>query len=130
MELIQILVVIGIIFALAIRQISKYKSETDTGGTTYNPETGMEGHQLPEAWQQLETFGKDVLHKPTQAPSPTAQTRNGRKKISSQSHSGIVTTSESADVTDSSSSEQDFTINSPEELRRAIVWSEIINRKY
>lgn len=131
MELIQILVVLGIIFAFVIRQIGNKSANAENEPTTYNPETGNPGPVLPEAWQQLDTLGDDIYNRPAkQSTPPPAQSKTYKKSTAPQVERATYKTSVEEDITDTSAVDNDFNLDSPEELRRAIIWSEILNRKY
>ena len=97
------LIVIGVIIASVIKQLNKKAEES-------------ERERQPEPKQPYEAAYQEYQSPPTRAKAPSPNKPEQPKKVSPPP---VQTTPE-----------QEFDIHSMDEVRRAIIWSEILNRKY
>ncbi len=103
-DIIQVLIILGIIGFGIIRQVMKANAQN---AENQAPPVYMPDEQEEEITvQQFKARQKDTLHTP-------------KPREALKSH-----LQETEDVT------QEFDIHSAEEIRRGIIWSEILNRKY
>lgn len=113
MEIIQVLIVIGIIVFAVVKQLLKKDEETSTKQPqTYVPDDYYTKYDEPEQGRKITDpfLSYDDLNPTHEQP------------ISKQ-HS-------SPPIVEEPEAEQEFNIHSDEEVRRGIIWSEILNRKY
>lgn len=120
-DILQVLIILGIIGFAVVKQVLKTNKQINDnqappvyipdGEEDYYPEMSLDAPPPPPAAvtvQQFKARQKDTLHTPSKSP---------RQALKSHLQ-------ETEDVT------QEFDIHSPEEIRRGIIWSEILNRKY
>ena len=134
-----LLVVAVITLGIARQSAKKTKKETHRDFDIPTPDSGC---PQPELWEN----GSDGSHIPERAETKTEPTayvfqsstprkQPGSKKQTSQwrpetsSHTSYITTPQVPDLQDANE-ESEFSIRSAEEARKAIIWSEILRRKY
>ena len=137
-DLLQFLLIAGVIGIAIIRQVSKNKVEkTDTTSRTPFPE-GQEQEStettLPGNWEQW--FPTEMKNEQPHAKAVIikAKTDLPQKKEKKLKESAYSPLDRKNNPTPNSSppeaDKQDFGIHSTEDARRAIIWSEILERKY
>lgn len=118
-DILQVLIILGFIGFAVVRQVLKTNAQNSENQTPpvyipdeqedYYPEMTFDSPPPPPASmtvQQFKATQKDTLH----APKP-------REVLKSHLQESETTT-------------QEFDIHSAEEVRKGIIWSEILNRKY
>ncbi|WP_321334052.1 hypothetical protein [uncultured Bacteroides sp.] len=137
-DLLQFLLIVGIIGVAIIRQISKNKPEkADATPRTPSPKgEDDESPSLPGGWEQWFPTEQKSAMPPVahEVIAPAATTVQQRKKELSKKNAPLPPTKKNNQKQDSppqtNNNEQDFGIHSAEDARRAIIWSEILQRKY
>lgn len=136
-------IIAGIVKSLK-RTVEDIKDKHSVPPTRTSVETAPDAVPLPEAWGKI--FSPKEIFQPATTPkrsaSPSQKPKNQKKHaLESDSINNVAqqnTESQSSHPHISSStvsqklpeSEEDFTIHSAEEARRAIIWGEIMQRKY
>ena len=128
-DVITILIFIGIIVVAIVQRIRKNPGTESTGqpdmpfGGTDNP--------LPENWGGNTYGGFIPNRKKKKHQSAQARTSAERNAVSqSSSNIGSQPIQEMPPPQAEQEEPSEFQINSAEEARRAIIWSEILQRKY
>jgi hypothetical protein len=133
-----------VVFAIfkAISDKAK-KSETPSGHQPDVPQRKKEAHDLPEPWKDL--FPKEIIEatRPKPVVKKATYTKMERKPlkvekmtpkvfIEDASEEGKRTVSEINTPQNNTTeiNEEDYAFHNIEEVRKAIIWSEIINPKY
>ncbi|MDD3036473.1 ferrichrome ABC transporter substrate-binding protein [Bacteroides sp.] len=138
----------GVIIISIVRSLKKAAASTEDQrpSTPKQPtvETVPDAVPIPEVWGKIFS-PKDIFQSATEMKESTSssQKQKNQKKHMLQSGSGnnvvkqnaesqsdIPHTSSSPVSQELSDSKEDFTIHSAEEARRAIIWGEILQRKY
>ncbi|GCB35768.1 ferrichrome ABC transporter substrate-binding protein [Bacteroides faecalis] len=136
-------IIVGIVKSLK-KTVDNTENKRSVPPTQPTAETVPDAVPLPEAWGNIFT-PKDIFQPattPKESTSPSQKPKNQKKHIaqfgsennvaqqnteSQSSHPHISSSTVSQEL---SESEEDFTIHSVEEARRAIIWGEIMQRKY
>lgn len=121
-EILKFLLIAGVIIIAIIKQVSKSKAEQADKKSHIpvpmpNP-TDETGAPVPDQWGNVLTPKKTKKAKAT--PVQPATPPPAKKKT-------LPATTESEPTL---AEDSEFAIHSAEEARRAIIWSEILNRKY
>lgn len=111
----QVLVIIGIIAVAVIKQFAKKAEETQKQKPVVNPYEDMDFPPLPPVPPISEKPFKPVTRITTPRPSSILENKPGDTPILQE---------------EQISEKPEFDIQSAEEVRKAIIWSEILNRKY
>lgn len=151
-DLFKFLPLIAIVAAAIWKEAKKNKAkqEATKQGTPPRPELADDAIPLPEAWGKL--FGPEELlnPKPIENPAkkqmerPFNQTQKKKEKIQKVESKSSSTAGRYVPVSDegidhhssekssspNTNNESEFAIHSAEEARRAIIWGEILQRKY
>lgn len=123
--LIAAVIVIGI-----VKQFKKEAKKNAGSGPVMPIPT--EENPLPEQWGG-ETYGGYIPEGPKEKPVIKVEKKKAAPNKSTSSNSKTTTTNQNISPPTPELQENDdseFTIHSAEEARRAIVWSEILQRKY
>lgn len=123
-DIVKFLPVVLILLIAVIKQIGKAKTEQS-----------QKPHRMPIPDQEM---NRDTFPVPEKWDDPFAPPPVPQKKINKQSHSSPDLPSKAKaipppipqPIDPSTDEDSEFTIHSAEEARRAIIWSEILNRKY
>lgn len=138
----------GVIIISIVRSLKKAVASTEDQRPSAPKQPTVE--TAPDAVPILGTWGnifspKDIFQSETdmkESTSSSQKQKNQKKHIAqsglgnnvvqqkTESQSNIPHTSSSPVSQELSDSEEDFTIHSAEEARRAIIWGEILQRKY
>ena len=132
-EVLKFLLIAAVIVIGIVRQLKKEaKKNADKVPTMPTPETG---NPLPENWGGG-TYGGYIPEGPQQEPpiqvkkKKTTSTPKPFLSSTTSSTTQIASPPASSLQEPDESAESEFTIHSAEEARRAIIWSEILQRKY
>ena len=149
-----IILIVAIILSALWKKISKKAEDTkepSMPGTPREPEIAPDAIPLPEAWGKM--FPSQDIFKPIPVENPlekhAQKQKNSKKQMPEKKqmnsslsgtlgeHKFSTTEMNAAQPSPShsnheepSATENDFTIHSAEEARRAIIWGEILQRKY
>ncbi|MCD8183008.1 MAG: hypothetical protein LUE99_07805 [Bacteroides sp.] len=141
-DVLKFLAVVGIIIVSFVSQAKK-KAKEKANRTPVAPIPSAK-NPLPENWGE-ETYGGYIPEGPQpealvipgkKSKSKSAKTKSSAPtktvdKLSDRiSNSSDYTNSPSMTVTQESNDSSEFEIHSAEEARRAIIWSDILQRKY
>lgn len=138
----------GVIIISIVRSLKKAVASTEdqrpSAPKQPTAETVPDAVPIPEAWGKMFS-PKDIFQSGAEMKESTSssQKQKNQKKLTAQSglgnnvvqqktesQSNIPHTSSSPISQELSDNEEDFTIRSAEEARRAIIWGEILQRKY
>lgn len=111
-HIIQVLIIIGIIVFAIVKRIARSSEEEREERQRQQPRRSM---PMEEDEPFLSYDYDPIVENKPSAPKPKATEQPP---------------SESPPIQDATDSNPDFNIHSTEEARRAIIWSEILNRKY
>lgn len=143
-DILKFLLIAGVILIGVFREANKNKSkkaqnQRPNPSMPPTPEVAPDATPFPEAWGKMfppqDIFQPVPIEKPAM-PSPK---NKNPKKQAPESRQGIgscpltVTDKKSMQLSgteECKAAEEDFTIHSAEEARRAIIWGEILQRKY
>lgn len=133
----------GIIFIGIFKEVKKSKKEEKTQGKRPAanlppiPKTRPDYRRMPEAWNMPQAVNDESVvmesmqrrnrkKKQVAAVSPSVTQASNEKemRVTTQSPLPFTVTSDSNDC------EEEYAIRSAEEARRAIIWGEILQRKY
>lgn len=140
-DIVKFLLVAAVIVFSIIRQANKNKSETreKPQRMPIPDEIDDDAVPVPEAWGNPSLPWENSPQTPPPPPEPIHQTNTTQQSkpvqpsgISSKkkNYQPILSPVEEDSQPQPSADDTDFTIHSAEEARKAIVWSEILNRKY
>lgn len=136
-NIMQFLVVAGIIAFGIYRQINKEKSKESEEKRRMPippmPEVAEDASPIPDMWGK--SFPYETAPKPvakSKMTTQTTKTTSPRPTISSQAaqNQRVISAPSASSMQRIEETHEDFTINSAEEARRAIIWGEILQRKY
>lgn len=122
-DIVQVLIIIGIIIFAIVKQIAGNSEE----GKKQRPKMNIPQEDEEMEDMEYETtspspfLSHDLNH---YSPSNTAEHRSSRK----QTHKTEIPPP--PPIQEEPGGNQEFNIQSAEEVRRGIIWSEILNRKY
>ncbi len=140
-DIFQYIIVIGIIIAIVVSKIGKQEKKK-TAERSKEPvlpptEEDKKESQLPEAWEKWFNLNEEEDVKPTQSAPVvvTPKSQNIHEDPNVRKKSAVLTKDikEKKTVQDSfeqKNSKPDLQLSSPEEARKAIIYSEILHRKY
>lgn len=122
MEIIQVLIIVVVIIVALVKQLSKPSQEAEQRQSQRNVPKYDDEYDYEEIDAEYQSEGKApfLSYDYEQPASP-------KNKNQKTSRKGIEAP---PPVQEEPESESEFAIHSDEEARRAIVWSEILNRKY
>lgn len=154
-DFLRFLLIAGIILAGIFKEVNKNskskkaKNKRPVSPMPFPDEVVPDTVPMPEAWGDPksleELFQPKPLkqtsprHSPQQTVKPAARQKRKKEEISvsaslassaAQDKRNSQQGSHYTPHTESTDSEHDFTIHSAEEARRAIIWGEILQRKY
>lgn len=134
-NIMQFLVVAGMIAFGIYRQINKEKSKESEEKQRMPhppmPEVAEDAIPVPEMWGRSFPYEPKPVAKP-QTTTKTTKTVSTRPATSSQTiqKQKMASPPSSSTMQRVEETHEDFTIHSAEEARRAIIWGEILRRKY
>lgn len=142
-DILKFLLIAGVILIGVFREANKNKSKKAQNQRP-NPsmppttEAAPDDAPFPQTWGKM--FPQDIFQPvPVEKPAMPSQKNKTPKKQVPESRQGIgsrpVTMTDRKDIQMSDTEErkaveEDFTIHSAEEARKAIIWGEILQRKY
>ena len=152
-DFVKFLLIAGVIIIGIVKEVKKNKAKNEKNKRPAPtmppmPETDPNAVPIPEAWGKMfpsqDIFESAPLekrsNKPTQKEATKHKAERKREPVSQFGTLGNITGVEGQRSTQATASqtineeiptsESEFTIHSTEEARRAIIWGEILQRKY
>ncbi|HIY88660.1 MAG TPA: hypothetical protein H9824_08160 [Candidatus Bacteroides pullicola] len=132
-DILKFLLVAGVLVVAFIRQAKKEAQKKQTSLPPFMPQPEAPSAPLPDEPKDR-TYDGYIPEEP--APEPAAPPRPKAKRKAAQTFAkakpkqNIAAASPSVATPDTENDASDYNIRSAEEARRAIIWGEILNRKY
>lgn len=125
MDIIQVLIIVGIIIFAVVKQLLTSGEEKKKQQHPPMKLPQMEDEDTEEEFSGR-TAPEPFLSYDYELPSSSQATKRSSSKKSTRKTEAPT----SPLIQEEPENEQEFNIRSAEEVRRAIIWSEILNRKY